>query len=48
MVCPPVRRDSKWIFDRIGGRTMPYLTCSMIPNLDLVRYGVSRAKDLDI
>ena len=27
---------------------MFYLTFSMIPSVDLARYGVSRAKDLDI
>ena len=33
------------IIDRTGEQTMLYLTCTMISSLDLVHYGISRAKD---
>ena len=39
---------SEWIIDRTSGQTMLYLTCSMIPSVDLARYGVSPDKDLGI
>ena len=50
MVCAPVRRDnpralSEGIIDRTGTQTMLYLTCTMICNVDLAHYGISRAKD---
>ena len=37
---------SEWIIDRIGGQTMFYPTCSMLCSVDIVRYGVSHAKNL--
>ena len=56
MVFAPVRRDnpralaralsfSEGIIDRTDAKTMLYLTCTMIHNVDLAHYGVSRAKD---
>ena len=39
---------SEWIIDRTGRRTLLYLICSKIPNVDLARYGISRDKDLGI
>ena len=36
---------SDGIIDRTGAQTMLYLTCTTITNVDLVHYGVSRAKD---
>ena len=32
--------------DRIGGRTMLSLTCSLIPSVDLACNGIPRAEDL--
>ena len=34
--------------DRIGGRTMLSLTCSLIPSVDLACNGIPRAEDLGI
>ena len=47
MVYAPVRRDSfsEGTIDRTGAQTMLYLTCTMISNVDLAQYGVSRAKN---
>ena len=48
MVCAVVWRDnpqSEGIIDRTSPQTMLYLTCTMISNVDLAHYGVSRAKD---
>ena len=49
MVCAPVRRESpsfsEGIVDRTGAQTILYLNCTMISNIDLGDYGVSRAKD---
>ena len=34
------------IIDRIGARTMLYLTCITISSVDLAQYGVSLTKDM--
>ena len=41
-----VRIYDETIIDSIGGRTMFYFNCSMIPSVDLACHGISRAKDL--
>ena len=46
MVCAPVRRDNpRGDIDRTGAQIILYLTCTMISNVGLAHYGVSRAKD---
>ena len=46
-LCACTERSSG-IVDRTGAQTMLYLTCTIISNVDLARYGVSRVKDMDI
>ena len=36
------------IIDRTGGQTILCFSCSMMPSVELTRYGVSRAKDFGI
>ena len=53
MVCAPVRSIIH-SFKRVGLSTVQahkpcsFLTCTMIPSVDLARYGASRAKNLGI
>ena len=49
--CPPVRRDNpRALASGLStcGQTLLYLTCSMIPSVDLARYGIYLAKNLGI
>ena len=50
MVCALIRRDnprvlSEGVIDRSGAQIILYLIYTMILNVDLAHYGVSRAKD---
>ena len=39
------KEHDEGVIDHTGAQTMLYLTCSMISDVDLAYYGVSRAKD---
>ena len=40
-----IPRFSEGIIDRTGAQTMHYLTCTMIPSVNLAQYGVSCATE---